>query len=98
MWCGLIKLAYLPGAVVASFSFMSGRLHMWVVIFVQARSSCTWVVVCVWGWVDVVMGMDVDALRLSRIVVVVVVMGCGRRITIVDVLWMCCGCCGHGCG
>ena len=39
MWCGLIKLAYLPGAVVASFSFMSNHLRMWVVIFICWQSS-----------------------------------------------------------
>ena len=80
VWSGLIKLAYLPGAVVTSILFVSG------LYFVGVHSSCTWVVVCVWGRVDVVMGMDV--LRLSRVVVVVVVMGCGRRVTVVDALWM----------
>ena len=50
--------------------------------------SCTWVVVCVQGWADVVMGVgvDVDVLRLSR-VMVVVVMGCGHRVAVVDALW-----------
>ena len=39
MWCGLIKLAYLPGAMVASFSFMTGCLCMWAVVFIRWRSS-----------------------------------------------------------
>ena len=60
---------------------------MWAVVFVQVHSSCTWAVVCIWGQVDVVMGMDMDALQLSRVVVVVVVMGCGHRVTIVNALW-----------
>ena len=87
MWCGLIKPVYSPGAMVASFSFMSGHLRTWVVVFVQVRWSYTWVVVCVWGQVDVVMGMNMDALQLLRVVVVVVVMGCGCRVIVVDALW-----------
>ena len=107
MWCGLIKLAYSPGAMVASFSFVSSHLCKWAVIFVCGRSflfvgglPCTWavvfvqvhsscmcVVVCIWGRVAVVMGMDVDTLQLLRVVVVVVVMGCGWPVTVVDVLW-----------
>ena len=45
-------------------------------------------VVCIQGQVDVVVGMDLDVLLLPRVVVVVVVMGCGHRVTIVDALWM----------
>ena len=41
-------LAYSPGAVVASFSFMSGRLHTWAVVFVHWQSSlCVGSHVCV---------------------------------------------------
>ena len=79
MWCGLIKLPYSPGAMVAWFLFMSG------LYFVQVHSSCMWAVVCVQVQVDVVVGVDV--LQLSRVVVVVVVMGCGCCVTVVDALW-----------
>ena len=34
MWCGLIKLAYSPGAMITLFSFMSGCLHRWGIVFV----------------------------------------------------------------
>ena len=56
-----------------SSSYVCGRFHMCVVVFKRTR-------------VNVVMGEDV--LWLSRIVVVVVAMGRGRRVTVVNTLQM----------
>ena len=54
-----------------------------------------WAVVCIQGQVDVVVGMDVDALRLSRVVVVVAVpRHCGHPVDMVGVLWWSWSC-GH---
>ena len=75
-----------------SASFVGGRPRMGAVVFVRGHSSLYMrsrfrmcVVVFERTQVSGVMGMDV--LWLLRIVVVVV-MGRGRRITIVDALWM----------
>ena len=67
--------------------YVGDRLRTWAVVFVRLRLSCTWAVVCIRGQVDVVMGVNVDVLRSSRVVVVVVVMGCSHRVTVVDALW-----------
>ena len=72
-----------------SFSFVGGLPHMWVVIFMCVCSSSMWVIVCIWGQVDVVVVVveDMEMLWLLRVVVVVVVvMGCGHCVHN-DALW-----------